>query len=263
MLDEPVVNFTQSVVDDSIKKNAGCQYQSGLSPKIRRISMGKCCKWCGRLVGTYDYATVRNTGNDVFRRHKHCRCTVEFITNGKRQNVHTKKWKKDKIKVENLDNKLYNDIELSENEKRAINTYISSESYIINDKLRNNIPMDKDEIEICKHLDSALKKCPVYTGTLQRSLSFSNSQAMDAFLEPYIGYGSIKYKEYISTTKGKTYNPEGQVQIFIQNTKKGRDISLYNSGEQEVLYERESEFTIINMVEKNDKVYILLEELNE
>ena len=85
MLDEPVVNFTQSVVDDSIKKNAECQYQSGLSPKIRRISMGKCCKWCDRLVGTYDYATVRNTGNDVFRRHEHCRCTVEFITNGKKQ----------------------------------------------------------------------------------------------------------------------------------------------------------------------------------
>ena len=96
MLDEPVVNFTQSVVDDSIKKNAECQYQSGLSPKIRRISMGKCCKWCDRLVGTYDYATVRNTGNGVFRRHEHCRCTVEFITNGKKQNVHMKKWKRNK-----------------------------------------------------------------------------------------------------------------------------------------------------------------------
>ena len=58
--------------------------------------MGKCCKWCGRLVGTYDYATVRNTGNDVFRRHEHCRCTVEFITNGKKQNVHMKKWKRNK-----------------------------------------------------------------------------------------------------------------------------------------------------------------------
>ena len=99
MLDEPVVNFTQSVADDSIKKNAECQYQSGLSPKIRRISMGKCCKWCDRLVGTYDYATVRNTGNGVFRRHERCRCTVEFITNGKRQNVHTKKWKKEKTIV--------------------------------------------------------------------------------------------------------------------------------------------------------------------
>lgn len=99
MLDEPVVNFTQSVEDDSVKKNAEFKYQSGFSPKIRRTATDKCCKWCDRLVGTYDYAVVRNTGNDVFRRHKRCRCTVEFITNGKRQNVHTKKWGKEKVNI--------------------------------------------------------------------------------------------------------------------------------------------------------------------
>ena len=65
---------------------------SGLAPKIKRTSTGHCCEWCEKLVGTYNYEDVRDTGNDVFRRHRHCRCTVEFITNGKRQNVHTKKW---------------------------------------------------------------------------------------------------------------------------------------------------------------------------
>ena len=97
MLNESVVNFTMLVVDDAIKENAGIQFMSGLAPKIKRTSTGKCCKWCDRLVGTYNYEDVRDTGNNVFRRHRHCRCTVEFITNGKRQNVHTKKWVKNGI----------------------------------------------------------------------------------------------------------------------------------------------------------------------
>lgn len=91
MLNESLVNFTMLVVDDAIKENAGIQFMSGLAPKIKRTSTGKCCKWCDRLVGTYNYEDVQDTGNDVFRRHKHCRCTVEFITNGKRQNIHTKR----------------------------------------------------------------------------------------------------------------------------------------------------------------------------
>ena len=77
-LDEPIVNFTQSVVDDAIKANAEFQHQAGLSPKIIRKTSGKCCEWCARLAGTYNYEDVRNTGNDVFRRHSYCRCTVEY-----------------------------------------------------------------------------------------------------------------------------------------------------------------------------------------
>lgn len=92
LLDEPVKNFSQSIVDDSIKENADFQYKAGLSPKIIRRTSGKCCKWCDALAGTYDYETVKNTGNDVFRRHRFCRCTVEFDPRdgSKRKNVHTK-----------------------------------------------------------------------------------------------------------------------------------------------------------------------------
>ena len=95
MLDEPIVNFTQSVVDDTIKANADFQYRAGLNPKIRRTSTGKCCEWCNKLAGVYDYEKVSDTGNNVFRRHKYCRCLVEYeVGNGKRQNVHTKQWSK-------------------------------------------------------------------------------------------------------------------------------------------------------------------------
>lgn len=90
LLDEPVKNFTQSVVDDSAKANADFHYKAGLKPQIIRKSTGHCCDWCDAVVGTYDYPEVPK---DVFRRHRYCRCTVEYVPGrkGKRINVHTKK----------------------------------------------------------------------------------------------------------------------------------------------------------------------------
>lgn len=104
ILDEPVTNFAMAIVDDHIKANADFQYKAGLSPKIVRTTNGKCCDWCDRLAGTYNYKDVKNTGNDVFRRHRHCRCKVIYDpAEGKKvKDVWTKKWRdegeEDKIK---------------------------------------------------------------------------------------------------------------------------------------------------------------------
>ena len=90
LLDETIVNFTQSIVDDSIQKNAEFHNKVGLHPKITRKTAGKCCKWCQGLEGSYRYPSVPH---DVYRRHINCRCTVEYNPrDGKLQNVHTKKW---------------------------------------------------------------------------------------------------------------------------------------------------------------------------
>lgn len=104
MLDEPIINFTESVVDETVRANADFHFDAGLSPKIRRTVAGGCCDWCAEVAGAYDYEEVKGTGNNVFRRHKYCRCTVEYDPgNGKSQNAHTKKWSKetdnDKIKI--------------------------------------------------------------------------------------------------------------------------------------------------------------------
>lgn len=101
VLNEPIVNFSQSVVDDYIRENAEFQGASGMAPKIIRTTQGKCCEWCQKLSGVYSYPDVPS---DVYRRHERCRCTVDYDPgSGKRkQNVHTKEWKStgehDKIK---------------------------------------------------------------------------------------------------------------------------------------------------------------------
>lgn len=94
LLEAPIVNFSLCIVDDAIRENAEFQYNAGLNPRIVRTSTGKCCEWCNRLTGVYDYEKVRNKGNDVFRRHNNCRCIVEYDPHdGKLQNVHTKQWR--------------------------------------------------------------------------------------------------------------------------------------------------------------------------
>lgn len=97
LLDDPIVIFSQSIVDDSIRKNAEFHHKVGLSPKIVRRVVGHPCKWCKSLEGSYNYPEVPK---DIYRRHGNCRCTVDYHPgNGKKQNVHTKKWTNEKQKL--------------------------------------------------------------------------------------------------------------------------------------------------------------------
>lgn len=92
ILQEPVVNFTQTTVDDTIKANVEFQGESGLYPTIIRVVHGTDpCDWCRSLAGTYKYPDVPE---DVYKRHDRCRCTVDYDPgDARRQNVWTKEWR--------------------------------------------------------------------------------------------------------------------------------------------------------------------------
>lgn len=100
ILKDPVVNFHQSVVDDTIKVNAEAHYKVGMHPKITRKVAGKACDWCMNLAGTYEYPD--DVPDEVYHRHRDCRCIVTYNPgNGKTvQDVHTKKWIKDEKEIE-------------------------------------------------------------------------------------------------------------------------------------------------------------------
>src|SRR5690625_4081381 len=68
ILQEPVVNFTQTTVDDTIKANVDFQGESGLFPTVTRMVHGTDpCDWCVSLAGTYKYPDVPE---DVYKRHE-------------------------------------------------------------------------------------------------------------------------------------------------------------------------------------------------
>lgn len=146
------------------------------------------------------------------------------------------------------------------NEQAALTQYISSNSYKLNEALRNNSVTSEQQIAI-NHINSALNKIPSYQGDLTRSLKIDNKELLDNFLKEHKVGKTINYKEFISTTKGEIYNPDGQIQIVINNAKKGKDISLFNYQEDEVLYNTNSKFEVEDLYELEGKYYILLKEL--
>lgn len=149
---------------------------------------------------------------------------------------------------------------LTDQEEYAINQYIGSKSYGINEKLRQKLSLTEEENNFIINLDSALKKMPEYQGDLNRSLIFDNKDDLNSFLTDYQVGNTIHYTEYLSTMKGSLYNPDGQVQIHILNSSKGRDISAYNPNECEVLYSRNNSFEVIQIEKQDDIIDIYVKE---
>lgn len=91
ILDEPIINFSQSVVDETIESNVNFHGESGLNPTVTRVTHGHDpCDWCRSMEGVYKYPGVPKA---VFTRHDRCRCTVEYDPgDARRQNVWTKEW---------------------------------------------------------------------------------------------------------------------------------------------------------------------------
>lgn len=151
---------------------------------------------------------------------------------------------------------------LTEAELRAINTYIGSPSYLINEHFRKGTELSDYLQQTVKDLDSALKKMPKYSGDVYRSVEIRNKRDLEKFLTENTVGAIVDYKEYLSTTKNEEfYNPDANIQIYILNSTKGRDISEYNPKENEVLYERGSRFRVAGIDENNGVVYLLYEEL--
>lgn len=153
-------------------------------------------------------------------------------------------------------------IALSDEEQYALNQYMSFESYSINDKLRNGIKLNESEQKMVDNLDRALKKMPYYKGDVTRSLYFGDKQSTEAFMKNMSIGKKIQTKEFISTTNStEFYNPDGEVQMIILDSKRGRNIVKYNAKEKEILYERNSMFRVADIEYIGGKYYIKLEEL--
>ena len=77
---DQLCNFSQNVVDESIRDNMQLMARAGIKTQVIRQAEFKACPWCREVARTYDYTEVKDTGNDVWRRHENCRCTIDYIT---------------------------------------------------------------------------------------------------------------------------------------------------------------------------------------
>lgn len=149
---------------------------------------------------------------------------------------------------------------LTEEEEYAMNSWVSSDFYAINEKLRQGIELTSEEKSAITNLDRALEKFPRYNGPVKRSLVISDPTELQRFVNTHAVGNTVTYNEYIAATCGKTYNPDAEVQIYIPRCKNGRDIRSFNAGEQEILYVRGSSFVVGELLQNNSVTKIILYE---
>lgn len=153
-LTEPIINNSESFVDDFVEANCKFRTESGLKTRIVRKAEGKCCDWCAALEGSYEYGKAPD---DIYRRHEFCRCTVTFETEKVSQDVWSKRtWKtseedlarrqkyasgqkepKSPTEVINTSNMLYRD---------AVNSELRKENREIWDAAKKLSGQEKDDL---------------------------------------------------------------------------------------------------------------------
>ena len=194
----------------------------GLKPVVIRISSGKCCKWCDKIAGKYNYPDVPK---DVYRRHSHCDCIVEYFPgDGRKQNVWTKKYtkqeKRQNIKIEKLtkaekDAKIEKRIKLSKENSSKISDVrkqcLKNDIHYNQIKKHKEIISEKDIIKNLGGLDKTKGSCSsvalAYVG---------NKGGCDMFSQN----DTIKKISKLSGVKSftvKDYNDHNAVLKLIQN----------------------------------------------
>lgn len=170
------------------------------------------------------------------------------------------------LNYQNKANELQNQIESSkiellDEEQYAINQYIGPESYKINELLRNNLELNKEQKKVINSLDKTLDKMPIYKGIVTRSLMIDESE-LENFIKQYVVGNTVKYKAYTSSTVGNRYNELSNVELHIKS-KSGRDIRNFNKEEQEILFKRNTSFKIEAIKKVKNIYHIVMEEINE
>ena len=152
---------------------------------------------------------------------------------------------------------------LTWDEESAITRYVGGESFGLNDSIRRGIELTPEQTAWVNHLDAGLEKMPYHEGRIQRSLRFTDDDDVEAFLKEHCVGNIVEYPAYTSMSAAEiAYNPNGQVQLIVLHSKKGRDITQYNPNEQEVLYPRGSSFSVRSVELKDNGSYeILLKEV--
>ena len=220
------VQYTAQI--ESIKKN-GYQF-------VRWFAEPKACVICSHIVhqdngygpGIYKIDKVPRIPDDT---HPNCRCSIGETWVEGQQNM-----------------------ALSDNEQSALNRYISSDAYKLNDDLRRKNINQAEKLMMIA-LDAALLKMPVYSGTqpLQRDYFFSNDDQKEDFVSQ-MDNGWFEDPAYISSSKIHYGEGKEQVHVIIKDSKTGRDISEYNSSEKEVLFPRNTRFKIEDFYVNDDGI---------
>jgi uncharacterized protein len=152
---------------------------------------------------------------------------------------------------------------LSSAEEYAVNHYVepsdSDTGFLkLNGALRSGSDLSPDQKKQVERLDAALSKLPTFEGRTYRALSFNSEKDLQDFLKSHEEGKSITYPEYLSTSKATVGVKYAKIALVIEG-ESGADLEgiSKDSPEQEVLYPRDTRFTITRVAPgKNGQIMI-------
>lgn len=150
---------------------------------------------------------------------------------------------------------------LTDYEKDGINRYLSSDSYLLNEKLYSHKELTLQQENFKNDLDSALEMVPKYKGVVNRTICYMNNEHLKNILSIFDNKERIgSWGSYVSSSKD-IYDDSMNLWFRIKS-KNGRDLSLRNQeGGGEVLFPRDTKFKLMTYSKRNDKIIIDLEEI--
>lgn len=202
---------------------------------------------CAALNGRVFSVENAQPGINLPPLHPNCICTIVAHfdksifnttenTTPLEKNTKFQVWKEKYVDSQSQSDK----ISLSNDEEWALNSYISSESYKINDKLRRGAALTEQDRRLIVNLDRALDKMPEKQGMLYRSVSSFGIDDVDAYVKSHV-IGIPKRFEAYTSASLMVYDASMDIQYVIES-KHGKDITKWNPGEKEILFKRDTWF---------------------
>lgn len=146
--------------------------------------------------------------------------------------------------------KTANNVEFTKDEQYAVNKWVGSESYLINEALRDNKPLPTvngvDLNKVSNDLSSAISKLPSYEGTVYRSIPLSGENLTE-FINKYQEGNIVTENTYTSAAVDDIYDDSFNVQMEIQSHNAKDTTNIFRADEQEVLFDKGTSFKVLEM----------------
>ena len=271
-------NTQRLMVSETTNIQIAIQKQSYLDAGIEKYGYNaepSACGVCAKLKDKTFLVSEMMPGKNAPSMHPFCRCStypvfeinhaVDELKTGKTgnngKNEKVGKADKDELNSGNERSiiKLYKDI-LTDEEYAAILRYISSESYILNELMRNDIELPDNLQKLRDNLISALDKLPKYSGEISRSLYFDDGIELEKFFESHAVEKIISYNHFLSFSTG-IYDEQDSIRLKVINSKNSVDLRNFNPNEMETLYKPSQRFIVKDKYFEGGKPIIVLEEL--
>jgi hypothetical protein len=154
----------------------------------------------------------------------------------------------------------------TKDEQYAINRWVGTDSYFINEALRNNdeLPTNANGVNLKKvsdDLSKVLTKLPSYEGTVYRSIPLEGEKLTD-FLNKYQEGNVVTEDAFTSASVGEIYDDGWNVQMEIESHTAKDTTELFRKTEHEVLFDKGSKFKVIEVdASDKDNIKIVLEDV--